>query len=189
MSMGGFAAMVRVTRSTTMVGFGDTGTFLNSVQMEMEGTLLECEYRDLSARLSRGIKTFVSVDLEFTENPDWAGHVDIYTDDGDRYLGTLQIRDRMHDGQSFSETDDAEVRAHINILLPITALHRLMLLTAYDCKLDTVHDFVDVHNRDATNDDQIQEQQRQQKAQKTDHVIAFVKRIYLEPVLESPVRG
>lgn len=173
-----------------MVGFGDSGTFLGSVQMEMEGTLLECEYRDLPARLSRRIKTFVSVDIEFTDNPDWAGHVDVYTDDGDRYIGTLQLRDRMHERQSFSETDDTEVRAHVNILLPITALPRLMSLTGYDCRLDTVHDIVDdPTNRDAADDDQLQEQQREQKAQTTDHVIAFVKRIYLEPVLESPVRG
>lgn len=95
--------MVRMTRSTTIVGFGDSGTFLTSVQMEMEGTLLECEYRDLPARLSRKIKTFVSVDIEFTENPDWASHVDVYTDDGDRYIGTLQLRDRMHERQSLSE--------------------------------------------------------------------------------------
>jgi hypothetical protein len=62
-----------------------------------------------------------------------------------------------------------------------------MSLTGYDCRLDTVHDLVDdPTNRDAADDDQLQEQQREQKA---DHVIAFVKRIYLEPVLESPVRG
>lgn len=192
MSIGGFSAMVRMTSHKTRIGFGDTGTFRGDAQMEMEGTLLECEYRDLAARLSHGIKTFVSVDIEFTEDPDWAGHVDVYTNDGDRYLGTLQLRDRVYDKNSFSETDTTEVRAHVSILLPITALHSLIPLTGYVYRLDTVHDLID-DPTDAGAVRKVDEEDQGEleffrRARRTDHVIAFVKRICLEPVLESPVQ-
>lgn len=174
MSKGGFGAKVQVTSRMTMVGFGDSGAFLSGqTNIEMEGTITECWYRDLPERLPLGIKTFIALQIEFTEQPDRVQQLDIYTDDGDRYIGALHLRDRKYDKSSFAENDDMELRASISLLLPLAAFSQLELSAEQVYQLETVHDPID----DST------------AAQKADHVIALIKRIYLQPVFGSSESG
>jgi hypothetical protein len=172
-SVGGFAAVVRISRSTTTIGLGHDRAFRTSAQMELEGELLECHYRDLDTRLTRRTKTWVAVDIDFSENPDPTEYVQDYAEGEDRYVGTIQLGDRVYDREFFQETDDTEVWAIVRLVLPLSAFQLLVPLIGRELRVDTVHDLI----QSPTDD------------QKTDHVIAFVKRILFEPVLDpTPCR-
>jgi len=164
MTTGDFSALLRLTRLTNLVGFGEQGALLNSAELEMEGTLLESHLRKLPIRLSQGVKTAVCLRAEFREDPDWASNIDDYTDDGDRYLGTLQVSD--HGGMPGPNGVDAW--ATISLLLPVGELPRLTAVQAKEWNLEILCDEIDEPT----------------ESQRGDHVVAFVKRIYLEPVLE-----
>ena len=158
MSLGGFTLLIRITRAVVSGGFYDSGTLYSKAEMELEGVLTAFDYRDLPKRLALKMKTFVSVNIEFSDvevrSPD--------VDDDQPYIGKIQLRDRAHD--EFYESDRMDIRCSVDVVLPVVMFQELKSMDGRWLQFETIHDMI----------------QEPTKDQQTDHIVAFVKRCYFE---------
>lgn len=163
--MSSLTAIVYITIAKHSGGYNDGGIPIVRAQMELEGKLREFNYGNLKKRLTRDTKTSVYVDLEFTEEQE----VSVDCEDKEKnYIGTIQLTEHEKD-----EHDDTEVGAIVCAKLPIKMFPQLLLMEGKYIALETIHDII----KNPTED------------QKTDHIVAFVKRVYFKISVDSPEQG
>jgi len=162
MTLGGFKSAVRITRSGFSGGFTEGGVPRVSADMELEGKLLAFHYGNLRERITHNTKSAVNVDIEFAEDQE----IPVESEDEHKsYIGTIQLIDYSKEEDSFS---DVELGAVVRITLSIDMFFQLSLWEGKAINFETIHDII----KNPTED------------QKTDHVVAFVKRVYFESTAE-----
>ena len=165
MTLGGFTAKARITKSQISGGFTKEGIPYTSASMELEGTLLRFYYKDLKERITQDTKTKVYVSIEFTEAQETT---DRYEGDDKYYIGIIGLSD--YTKQERIINDGTEIVANVNITLPIKIFPRLYMMEGKPIVLITIHDIIG----------------NPTKEQKEDGIVAFVKRVYFEKVSEKP---
>ena len=149
MTMGGFTAIVRVSRSRVASGITDTGEKYLNAEMEMEGKLSVFYYGSLKEDLRSKIKAEAYVQIEFKEYSE----ENYYESDDAKYIGDIRLRD-----------ENSEVIAYLNVILPMSMFSLLKSMDSENIRVETIHDLISNPSDD----------------QKTDSIVALVKRIYFE---------
>ena len=149
MTLGGFTAAVRITKTRVSGGFNHERSPYVDADMEFEGKLLIFHYGQLKENLRSKANASVSIEIEFTDKQDLASNGE------DGYIGTIQLRE---------EKD--EVSSYVRVTLPISMFPVLRSMQGETIKFETIHDIVRNPNEN----------------QKTDNIVALVKRIYFETV-------
>jgi len=165
MSKGGFEANVRIVRAEIGGGLGDNGMPLIRAEMELEGTLLAFNYDDLREQISDGAKSFVSCEIEFTDN--YEAPLDCYDADKD-YIGTIRI---FYPEKNEMTSFNYDIHAIVRINLPMRIYTQLCFHGDENFTLETIHDII----------------KNPTKHQTTDHIVALVKRVYFSIAYDPPV--
>ena len=153
MFVGDMTSFVRISNYMVGTGIGNPGKQIYTYSMELEGKLLKFYYgRFRDQDRDELQKTTVYVQIEFTESS-------ITIDDEENYIGKISLFEKQE-----KDVFEQNNLLRITINLPVNIFSQLCLLEGKNFIFETVQDIIN----NPTDD------------QKTDRIIAFVKRIYIQ---------
>ena len=151
MTLGGFTASVRITKTRISGGLLDGGEKYSDADMELEGKLLVANLGAINENLIHKSKSEVFVEIEFVKNLEAGFSYLIYGET--KYIGKIHL----------SEIDNI-VRSFVRVTLPLSMFPLLRSMNGETIKVETIHDAITNPNND----------------QKLDNIVAYVKRVYFE---------
>ena len=161
MSKGGFTAFVKCTR--TRLSGGLSGAPVNKgepyvdANIDFEGRLAVFDYGSLSNESDRATQPNAHVEIEFAEKQETENTV---SSDETKYIGTIQLFERLDEGGSNPIAENATVR----IFLPLSMFPTLYAMKGDLIKFETIHDLISEPN----------------KRQKRNCIVALVQSVYFE---------
>jgi hypothetical protein len=150
MSLGGFTAIVEITRARVSGGFGDGGQVFNHAQMELEGKLSELFYGDFRGHIADHITASVDLVIDFTETQERSQELE---DTDQAYIGHIRLT-----------VAEKEIHAVVSITLPIAVFQQLSIFGDKKFLIDTIHDII----------------ANPSECEKDKHIVAYVKRVYFK---------
>lgn len=152
MPIGGFQAIVKMHNYEFRCGFDDAGEPLKSANMELEGRLVEFSFGEFIQMLQEGHakKVHVSLYIEFTGQQVIN---DRYSEEDKKYIGRIQ---------AYQPSGEKTPVVYVSITLPYDLFSQICSVGEREITFDTIHDLITEPTED----------------QKTDHVVALVKRVY-----------
>ncbi len=160
MSLGHLTAFIQLDKARLSGGFSDGGRPFNNVVVKFTGRLSDLDYGEFRGPLPNTVKSSADIEIDFTDaqerdrDTEEYGTGDLEEEDTIKpYIGTIHLT-----------TTENELHAQVFITLPIIMFHQLIALGEKEILLDTTYDIV-------TNPSE---------REKTDHIIAYVKRAYFE---------